>query len=121
MEAEISRLAHSGSYADAKEMRARLSFLRSEFDSLQLEGARSVRNDQAALFDAGSGTLLAMEKERQLKHKRETQKLCELVRADLSQTHQIQRENCEMELSRVHMPSPKYSKRLIELFKAEAE
>ena len=121
MEAEISRLAHSGSYSEAKEMRARLTFLRGEFDNLQIEGARAVRNDQTALCDTGSKTLLAMERERQLERKRATQRQCELIRADLSQTHLIQRENCEMELSRIKMPSPKYSKRLIELFKAEAQ
>lgn len=121
MEDEISRLAHNGSYTEAKEMRTRLTFLRGEFDSLQIEGARAVRDDQASLFETGSKTLLAMEKQRQLENKRVTQRKCELVRADLAQTHQIQRENCEMELSRVKMPSPKYSKRLIELFKAEAQ
>lgn len=121
MEAEISRRAHSGSYAEAKEMRARLTFLRGEFDNLQIEGARTIRNDQAVLFERGSKTLLSMEKQRQQEHRRATQERCDVVRADLAQTHHIQRENCEMELSRVSMPSPKYSKRLIELFKAEAQ
>jgi hypothetical protein len=121
MEAEISRLAHCNAYRDAKEMRARLTFLRGEFDQLQLTGASAIRNDQVALFETGSKALLAMEKARQLQNRRETEHHCEMVRADLAQTHKIQRENCEAEVSRITMPSAKYSKRLIELFKAETE
>lgn len=121
MEAEISRLAHCGSYTEAKEMRARLNFLRGEFDSLQLTGASAVRNDQVALYGTGSRALLSMERERERQQRRDTEHKCDLIRADLAQTHEIQRENIELELSRISMPSPKYSKRLIELFKAETE
>ena len=121
MEAEISRLAHCGAYTEAKEMRSRLTFLRGEFDNLQLTGASAIRNDQVALFNTGSKALLVMEKKQQLRNRRETEHQCELVRQDLAQTHEIQRELCEMEVSRIMMPSSKYSKRLIELFKAETE
>ena len=120
METEISRLAHSGAYREAKEMRARLTFLRGEFDNLQITGASAIRNDQVSLYETGSKTLLAMERERQRNQKLETEHRCELVRADLAQTHEIQNENCEMEISRINMPPTKYSKRMIELKKAEA-
>lgn len=120
METEISRLAHTGSYDEAKEMRSRLTFLRGEFDNLQLTGASVVRNDQVSLFQTGSKALLSKQKQEQQVQKRETESKCEALRAELAQTHEIQRENLEKELSRIKMPSPKYSKRLIELFKAEA-
>jgi hypothetical protein len=120
MEAEISRLAHDGLYDQAKEMRARLTYLRGEFDSLQTTGARVVRSDQIGLFETGSKALIKMQTERQAQLRAETERHCNGLQAELNKTHEIERENLEKELARMTIPSPKYSKRLIELFKAEA-
>jgi hypothetical protein len=120
METEISRLAHDGLYDEAKEMRARLTQLHAEFGSLQTTGARVVRSDQDVLFETGSKTLVAQERQRQADAKRQVEKKCADLRADQQKSHEIQWENLEKVISKITMPSQKYSKRLIELFKAEA-
>ena len=120
MESEISRLAHNGLYDEAKEMRARLTQLHAEFGSLQTTGARVVRSDQDILFENGSKTLVAQQRMRQDDIKSQVDKKCADLRADQQKTHEIQWENLEKIISKITMPSPKYSKRLIELFKAEA-
>jgi hypothetical protein len=44
---------------------------------------------------------------------------CERTRADMLRHHEIQWDNLELEIARIPRPIMKYSKRLIELFKAE--
>jgi hypothetical protein len=119
MEAEIDRLAHSGSYDGAKDMRARLTRLRAEFDGLQTTGLANVGRDQDILFEKGSRAMLAQHRAALSAHRRDVEARCEALLQDAAQTQAIERENLEKELSRVHMPSIKYSKRLMDLFKAE--
>lgn len=119
METEISRLAHDGMYDEAKEMRARLTSLYNEFGSLQTIGASVVRSDQYKLYETGSKAIISMQRTRQMTKKHETEEICEKLIQDGIKTHEIQQENLEKVISQVKMPSQKYSKRLIELFKAE--
>lgn len=119
MEAEIHRLAHSGAYDEAKDMRARLTQLRAEFDGQQTEGLANVGRDQELLFERGSRALLQQHRAALAAHRRAVEEECEALHRDAAQTQAIERENLEKELARVHMPSIKYSKRLMDLFKAE--
>jgi hypothetical protein len=120
MENEIHHLAHDSAYDSAKEMRSRLTGLKSDFGALQTNGAKLVRDDQVQLFDQGSSMLLGETKAR---HSEEVERVMEEgedLRRDLAKTHEIQQENLEKKLMRLQLPHTKYSKRLIELFKAES-
>jgi hypothetical protein len=46
---------------------------------------------------------------------------CNEIEAEMNLFQDIERENLEKQISRVHRPPMKYSKRMIELFKAEHE
>jgi hypothetical protein len=101
-------------------MRSRLTGLKGDFGALQTNGAKLVRDDQAQLFDQGSSMLLG---ETRSRHAEEVERVLEEgeeLRRDLAKTHEIQLENLEKKLSRQQLPHTKYSKRLIELFKAES-
>ena len=121
MEDEIDRLAHSAGYSAAKDMRARLTLLRGEFDNLQLQGVRSTQRDQGVKFEEAAKTLKSQMMERNSTMERESESMLERVRRDQQSAHEIQRENLEIELLRVPRPRVKYSKRCIELMKAEHE
>lgn len=119
MEPEIFRLANAGRYAEAKEMRARLTKLRAAFDDLQLSAASNSRAEQQSLFERGSSELT-----KKLQHSHQ-QSLAELEETfhKATSTHElyqtIQSTNLEQTISKIHRPNVRYSKRLIELFKAE--
>lgn len=120
MEKEIHDLAHDSAYDSAKEMRSRLTGLKSDFGALQTNGAKLIRDDQMQLFDKGASRMLG---ETRLRHTREMEQVeqaGEELRRDLAKTHEIQKENLEKTLMRQKLPHTKYSKRLIELFKAES-
>lgn len=120
MEREIHDLAHDSAYDSAKEMRSRLNSLKADFGSLQTNGAKLIRDDQCQMFDKGSAILLSETKNR---HTLEVQRVLdqsEEMRLDLAKTHEIEQENLERTLQRWKLPHTKYSKRLIELFKAES-
>jgi hypothetical protein len=119
MDAEIDRLAHSGAFDGAKDMRARLTRLRAEFDGLQTAGLANVGRDQDLLFDKGSRAMRLQHRAALSAHRRGVEAQCEALLRDAAQTQAIERENLEKELSRAQMPSVKYSKRLMDLFKAE--
>ncbi len=57
MESEIFTLANTTAYAAAKEMRARLTNLRQEFDQLQLVGVETLRNEQVEFFRKDSSEI----------------------------------------------------------------
>jgi hypothetical protein len=119
MEPEIFRLANTAQYAESKEMRARLTAIRAEFDGLQLNGAANVRNEQQRLFQRGSNELInKVDKE----HSSQLSELDEFVE-EKKRTHElyqdIERHNLENEISLIPRPPVRYSKRLIELFKSE--
>jgi hypothetical protein len=119
MEPEIFRLANSGKYAEAKEMRLRFTSIRQEFDGLQLNAAAKSRQEQNELFDKAQYELI---KQVQKGQTDETINL-EKTFASETSTHflyqSIQTTNLEQQLTKIHRPNVRYSKRLIELFKAE--
>lgn len=119
MEPEIFRLANTAQYAEAKEMRARLTNLRQEFDNLQLNGALNIRNEQQSLFSKGSKELLTrVEKE----HNKQLNELQEYFEEKTKQHHlyqEIETINLEKQISLIPRPNVRYTKRLIELFRSE--
>ena len=121
MEKEIARLAHTACYDAAKDMRGRMTRLRAEFDNLQTQGVRTTHAAQAVKFDQAAQTIKGQLEERNKNKETETTLLLEQVREDQLLAHEIQRENLEIELMRVPRPRIKFSKRCIELMKAEHE
>jgi len=119
MEPEIFRLANTACYAEAKEMRARLTNLRAEFDNLQLSGAGNIRTEQQRLFQKGSTELLTrVEKE----HSSQLEELDKFMEEQAQKHHlfqEIETINLEQQISLIPRPPVRYSKRLIELFKSE--
>ena len=120
MEKEISDQAHDGAYDGAKEMRARLTNIRNEFDGLQTSAVSIERDDQRKLFEKASIVMQDRLKSHLEIMDEQTRQQCEIMRAELNHTHQIQWENLEKEINRIPRPAMKFSRRLIELFKAEA-
>lgn len=119
MEPEIFRLANTACYAEAKEMRARLTNLRQEFDNLQLNGASNIRQEQQKLFQKGSKELLTrVEKQ----HNKEYDELNHYF-DEKSKQHELYQEiettNLEKQISLIPRPNIRYTKRLIELLKSE--
>jgi hypothetical protein len=120
MESEIYHLAHSNEYDSAKEMRGRLNSLRREFDGLQTNGAKLIRDDQNRDFERASSQHITDVKQRHQVEEREVERQCQRMREQLAKTHEIEFENLEKIISRSKLPPMVYSKRLIELFKAES-
>ena len=121
MEDEIDRLAHSAGYSAAKDMRGRLSLLRREFDALQVQGVRNSQGQQTGKFEEATKMLKLQMSERNASMETESNSMLDQVRQDQLKAHEIQRENLEVELMRIPRPRMKYSKRCIELMKAEHE
>jgi hypothetical protein len=120
MEKEIAHLAHSGAYDEAKEMRQRLTKIRSDFDGLQTNGVRASQRDQQVTMEKAIKELKATVNQ---SHKEEVDSLVAKladIEAEQQKHHEIQWENLELEISRMARPKMKYSRRAIELFKAEA-
>ena len=119
MEPEIFRLANTARYAEAKEMRARLTALRAEFDGLQLNGAASIRTEQQKLFQKGSRELIVKVAG---EHSQQLDALERFIE-EKSKKHElfqdIETHNLEQTISLIPRPPVRYSKRLIELFKSE--
>lgn len=121
IEVEIVRLAHNNGYEHAKKLRARLITLRAEFDGLQTNTVAKSQVLQHERFNSA-------EEEMKKKLKDETRELlshtmeeCAQLEADLELSRRIQTENLEFEISNIPTPRVMYSKRAIELKKAEAE
>lgn len=119
MEPEIFHLANTGRYAEAKEMRARLTNLRNEFDDLQLNGAAKIRNEQQKLFQQASTEVV---RKLDNSHDKELYELKDYFQKQ-EETHSlyntIDQTKLEQTISKIHRPNVRYSKRLIELFKSE--
>ncbi len=119
MEPEIFRLANTARYAEAKDMRARLTNLRQEFDDLQLNGAARIRSEQQNLFVKAEKEILT---KLQCEHEHKVQTLRQrFEEQEKTHTlyHTIQSNNLDQTISKIHKPPVRYSKRLIELFKSE--
>jgi hypothetical protein len=120
MENEIHTLAHDSAYDEAKEMRMRLTSLRGEFNGLQTNGAKLIRDDQSQMFGKASAILLEEAKKKAAIEEARVEEQCVNLRLDMEKTHEIELENLEKKIARIEKPHTKYSKRLIELFKSEA-
>jgi hypothetical protein len=121
MEEEIYRLANTGEYDKAKEMRARLTALKGEFGYLQTNGVVVNCRDQVANFSKASRELHDLLSKKQAEQETTVYAKCNEIEAEMNLFQDIERENLEKQISRVHRPPMKYSKRMIELFKAEHE
>lgn len=121
MEEEITRLAHTSQYEDAKEMRLRLTKLRNEFDNLQTNAVKTVHSDQTKHMEKASYTI-----EKRLKNDLELQEssvneYCKRIETNQNKYHVIESENLELEIAMIPLPRVKFSKRTQELLRAEHE
>ena len=119
MEKEIFSLANSNRYEGAKEMRSRLTRIRKEFDSLQTTVVRTNQRDQCAFLEKA---IKEMNTELELAQRSNTESMyekCSQMELDHHKTNEIEWENLELEISRMTRPCMKYSKRVIELVRAE--
>lgn len=121
MEDEIHRLAHTACYDAAKDMRARLTRLRGEFDNLQVQSVKISHEDQLVKFDIATNTINSKMQQQNLSMQKNSECMLESLKADQLSAHEIQTNNLELELMRIPRPRIKYSKRCIELMKAEHE
>lgn len=120
MDKEIFHLANVlNRYDDAKEMRQRQISLRQEFDDLQKNAVISkLREQEEALQKAAE----MIQQELAKKHSTEVDDLKTMIDTKKQQEeffHSIQTGNLTQTISKIHPPSLRYSKRLIELHKAE--
>lgn len=119
MEKEIFNLANSNRYEGAKEMRCKLIKIRSEFDSLQTNAVKLNQKDQCNYFEKARKELSL---ELKTSHRSQIDAMnvkCASMEAEQRRTNEIECENLELEISRMSHPCVKYSKRVIELGKAE--
>mgnify|MGYP007047844066 CR=1 FL=1 len=121
IENEIHRLAHSNQYEEAKTLRARLNSMRAEFDCLQTNEVSNIHSNQLNSFNKGKNELRINVINDNNNIKNATEKECNELKEDLALYHAIQIENLELEISKMTRPRCKYSKRFIELIKAETE
>jgi len=121
LEAEISRNAKSGFYDEAKEMRARLTAIRAEFDGLQFSAVRSVKEQQQKLFLQASAEYKKVTEEVVARSNETVEETCQRLEADLNLAHVIQMDNLLHKLSLIPKPQMKYSKRANDYMKAEKE
>lgn len=119
MEPEIFGLANSGRYAEAKEMRARLTNLRAAFDDLQLGGTAKIRREQEELFGRGSTELTKKLQDSHTASIAELEDTFSQEATKHSLYREIQTTKLEQTISKIERPNMRYSKRLIELFRAE--
>ena len=119
MEKEITDMAHNGNYNGAKEMRQRLMKIRSDFEGLQTNGVKISHHDQQSSMEKAVKELKSNVNKI---HREEADslimKLAE-TEAEQRKHHDIQWESLELEISRISRPRMKYSRRAIELFRAE--
>lgn len=121
MENEIYRLAHTARYDEAKEMRGRLTNIRAAFDNLQTNAVKTTHREQSMQFDTANKELHGKMKQQHSDIERNVEQSCDNERSLQQRFHEIQQENLELKISRTARPHMKYSKRMIELFKAEHE
>ena len=121
LESMISECAQSGRYNEAKDTRARLTHIRSEFDSLQSNAVKKVKEDQKSLFSKASSSFLNSMSKKCEEESETVKEICERLQGDLFLTQSIQTENLEHELSLIPKPRMKYSKLANEWMVAEKE
>jgi len=120
METEIKRLASDTCFDEAKATRETLTKLRGEFCCLQTDATGTMLRDQSSFLDKARGQMYSNLND---KHDEEQDYVMEqLNRARVGERkkHDIQTENLDKVISRIRRPPVKYTKRMIELFKAES-
>ena len=110
MEAEIFRLANSSCYAEAKEMKGRLTLIREEFDNLQLNGAANVRNDQKTYFEKATHFINQDLNKKHVEDIKELTNQFERLRSDEDFYHTIQTDNLTQTISKIHKPKMRFKK-----------
>lgn len=120
MEKEIARLASEACFDEAKDTRERLTRIRDEFCNLQTSATGNLLRDQSALFEKSSHLMQRNLKSRHVEDVSTLTQTLDSARSAESFLHEIQRENLEKQIERIPRPRVKYSKRMIELFKAES-
>lgn len=119
MEKEIYRLANSNKYADAKEMRSRLTRIRSEFDSLQTTVVNKNQTDQCGFLERAINEINADLGSTHRLQATAIRKKTSSMEDEQRKMNEIEWENLELVISRIIRPSVKFSKRVIELLKTE--
>lgn len=121
MEKEIASLAHHGHYSAAKLMRSRLTKLRSEFDERLVHGEKVARHDQLILFDKAKTKHYSNIKESHNTYESTDNGIILDLTDDMELTHKIEWQKLNKKISKIPRPRMMYSKRAIELMKAENE
>lgn len=120
MEGKISELAYTTDFDGAKNMRTTLNGLKGEFCDLQTNATSTMMADQTKYFDKASKLVTKQLKATHLKEEEEMYATSEEMLQDEERMFEIERANLEQIISRIPRPPIKYSKRMIELIKAES-
>lgn len=121
VEKEIVHLAQNNRYEQAKKLRARLTFIRKEFDSLQTKAVIRNQTMQLNKFKEAEEVLNTQMEEEIVELKVKSDLECTRAETELNLFRKIQTESLDFEISRLPEPRVMYSKRAIELKKAESE
>lgn len=120
MEREIKRLASDTCFDEAKATRETLTKLRDEFCCLQTDATGTMLRDQSAYFEKAKGQMYAKLNAKHAEEQNYVAEQIEKARLAEKKKHDIQTENLEKAIARIRRPNVKYTKRMIELFKAES-
>jgi hypothetical protein len=113
MSNEITSLAHSNSYSNAKEMRNNLNSIKQEFLNLQITNDQNRRNEQEEIFRKTQESFLNEIKLRHANEEREVLRKCQNLKENLLKTHEIEIENLELKIKKIKKLPVVYSKKLI--------
>lgn len=120
MLAEISRAAKAGEYDGATDCEKRLSQLRKEFDWLLTQPEARSRTLQQETFGGASAKMHERLLDDRFVAEETLNARISHLRQDQLKSFEIERENLELQLSRLVKPPMAYSKRLADLIRAEA-
>ena len=121
IEAEIQNSATSGRYSNAKDLRGRLMRLRAQFDQRLGAGEVVMRQDQVVAFMKAKAKHNTALQERHAQQEQDMHDRLHDFEGDVELIFRIEAENLEKRIKRIVRPRIKYSKRVIELMKAETE
>jgi hypothetical protein len=119
MENEIFRLANSGAYTDAKNLRVIITNLREEFDMQQTSGVSKIRKSELGKFEVATALLKSDLKKAQRQKIEEEREYFQKEKSNEHLFHTIQSTNLEQTISKIHVPEFRGSKRLADLAKSE--
>lgn len=115
----MAECAKTGNYDGAKEYRARLTAIKNQFENRQMDIVRSTIREQESLFVKAKYNLSDQLKTSHEQRIQSVESVCTYKDEDLSMSQTIKRENLDENIERTKLPSIKYSRRFIELLKAE--